>query len=110
MAEIHDGNLCLYFVEGAVIFQFYDSAGIVLPCFLFFVVGEEHFAHGSFAQLFLEGELSRRVLLYEVDVFDHLLKIPGGEEFCLNVTLEEIGGVLSLILFGGVDLIGPFLG
>lgn len=49
VAEVHHCNFCADFVEGTIIFQFYDTTGVVLAVLLGSVVGEEDLAHRSLA-------------------------------------------------------------
>lgn len=75
IAEVHDCDFGFDFVESAVVLEFDDAAGVVIPVFFFFVVGEEHLAHCSLTQLLLENELARRILLDEIYVLYHLLEL-----------------------------------
>lgn len=75
VAEVHHCNFCADFVEGTIIFQFYDTTGVILAILLGAVVGKENLAHCTLSQLLLEDELTCWVFLDEMNVLYHRLKL-----------------------------------
>ena len=89
VAQVHHCDFGADLVQGAVVFELYDAAGVVLPVGFGAVVGEEDLAHRPLPQLFLEDELARWVFFDEVDVLYHRLELAGRQQLGLDVALDQ---------------------
>jgi hypothetical protein len=65
-------------VESTLIFEFDDAAGVIFSVLLYFIVGEEHFAHTSLAELLSKNKLSSWIFLNKMNTFNHCLKLTRG--------------------------------
>ena len=75
VAQVHHCDLGTDLVERTVVLQLYNTARVVASVGLRFVVREKHLAHRTLAQLLLEHKFASWVLLDEVHVLYHLLKL-----------------------------------
>lgn len=87
VTEVHYCYFCADFVEGTIVFELYDTAGVVFAVLLGTVVGEKDLAHRALPQLFLEDELACWIFLDEMDVLYHRLKLTCRQQLGLDVAL-----------------------
>lgn len=76
-----------------MVFEFDDTASVVISIFLLLIVRKEHFTHSTLSQFSLKYEFLSWILLNELNFVDDAFELFCREDFRLDFTLFELNFV-----------------